>query len=80
MEWNRGGGPSSAAALPLSIRQGARQFTIEELEHATKQFNESNLIGYGSFGLVYKGFLSDGTIVAVKRRPGPPRQEFVDEV
>ncbi|XP_010649770.1 probable serine/threonine-protein kinase PBL15 isoform X4 [Vitis vinifera] len=52
---------------------------MEELEQATKQFNESNLIGYGSFGLVYKGFLSDGTIVAIKRRPGPPRREFVAE-
>ncbi|KAJ9700088.1 hypothetical protein PVL29_005765 [Vitis rotundifolia] len=79
VEWNREGGPSSAAALPLSGPQGARQFTMEELEQATKQFNESNLIGYGSFGLVYKGFLSDGTIVAIKRRPGPPRQEFVAE-
>lgn len=80
MEWNRRGGPSSAAAPPLSGPQGARQFTMEELEQATKQFNESNLIGYGSFGLVYKGFLSDGTIVAIKRRPGPPRREFVAEV
>lgn len=53
---------------------------MEEMEQATKQFNESNLIGCGSFGLVYKGFLSDGTIVAIKRRPGPPRQEFVAEV
>ncbi|XP_034684791.1 serine/threonine-protein kinase-like protein ACR4 isoform X2 [Vitis riparia] len=79
VEWNRRGGPSSAAAPPLSGPQGARQFTMEELEQATKQFNESNLIGYGSFGLVYKGFLSDGTIVAIKRRPGPPRQEFVAE-
>ncbi|RVX22357.1 Proline-rich receptor-like protein kinase PERK9 [Vitis vinifera] len=79
VEWNRRGGPSSAAAPPLSGPQGARQFTMEELEQATKQFNESNLIGYGSFGLVYKGFLSDGTIVAIKRRPGPPRREFVAE-
>ena len=80
MEWDRGGGPGSAADLPLSQREGGRQFTMEELEQATKQFHESNLIGYGSFGLVYKGFLSDGTIVAIKRRPSPPRREFVAEV
>lgn len=52
---------------------------MDELEQATKQFNESNLIGYGSFGSVYKGLLHD-TIVAIKRRPGAPREDFVTEV
>ncbi|GAA0157428.1 transmembrane signal receptor [Lithospermum erythrorhizon] len=60
--------------------RGGRQFSMQELEQATKQFNENNLIGCGSFGLVYKGFLSDGTVVAIKRRTGPPKQEFVEEV
>ncbi|KAF8392559.1 hypothetical protein HHK36_022904 [Tetracentron sinense] len=80
VEWNRGGGSSSAGGPPLSGPQGARQFTLEELEQVTKQFSESRHIGNGSFGLVYKGFLHDGTVVAVKRRPGAPRQEFVEEV
>ncbi|XP_057956862.1 probable serine/threonine-protein kinase PBL15 [Malania oleifera] len=79
-EWNRGGGSGSAAAQPSLGQPGERQFTMEELEQATKNFNESNLIGCGSFGLVYKGLLSDGTVVAIKRRPGAPRQEFVLEV
>ncbi|XP_059434709.1 proline-rich receptor-like protein kinase PERK3 isoform X2 [Corylus avellana] len=58
----------------------AKQFTMIELEQATKQFSESTLIGYGSFGPVYKGLLCDGTVVAIKRRPGPPQQDFVAEV
>uniref|UniRef100_A0A5B7BCE9 non-specific serine/threonine protein kinase n=1 Tax=Davidia involucrata TaxID=16924 RepID=A0A5B7BCE9_DAVIN len=80
VEMKRGGGPSSSSAPALSEPHGTRQFTIEELEQATKHFNESKLIGYGSFGLVYKGFLCDGTVVAIKRRTGVPRQELVEEV
>ncbi|KAK8511321.1 hypothetical protein V6N12_033598 [Hibiscus sabdariffa] len=40
------------------------------------QFSESNLIGYGIFGPVYKGLLRD-IVVAIKRHPGAPRPEFV---
>ncbi|KAG8636588.1 hypothetical protein MANES_15G014900v8 [Manihot esculenta] len=78
-EWNRRGRSSSTPSHPLFGPQVARQFTMDELEQATKQFNESNLIGYGSFGSVYKGLLHD-TIVAIKRRPGAPREDFVTEV
>ncbi|XP_030473878.2 putative serine/threonine-protein kinase [Syzygium oleosum] len=80
VDWNRGGGSSSGAAPPLSGPQGARQFTMQELELATRQFDESNLIGHGSFGLVYKGLLRDGTVVAIKRRTGVLQPEFVTEV
>ncbi|GAY36007.1 hypothetical protein CUMW_019770, partial [Citrus unshiu] len=79
VEWNRGAGPSSATGQPSFGPQGARQFSIEELEQATKQFSETSLIGFGSFGPVYKGLLRD-TVVAIKRRVGSPRQEFVAEV
>ncbi|KAH7298730.1 hypothetical protein KP509_25G056700 [Ceratopteris richardii] len=57
-----------------------RQFTLAELDLATKQWNETNLIGTGRFGLVYKGILEDGTIVAVKKREAIPSQEFSAEV
>ncbi|XWS53653.1 hypothetical protein CRYUN_Cryun10bG0019200 [Craigia yunnanensis] len=79
VDWNRGAGPSSAAGQSLFGHQGARQFILEELEQATKQFADSNLIGCGSFGPVYKGWLHD-IVVAIKRHLGAPRQEFVEGV
>ncbi|XP_070021761.1 probable LRR receptor-like serine/threonine-protein kinase At3g47570 [Nicotiana sylvestris] len=37
-----------------------------ELVQATDEFSESNFIGSGSFGSIYKGILRNGTIIAVK--------------
>lgn len=53
---------------------------MNELSLATKNFSDKSLIGQGKFGEVYKGLLHDGMLVAIKKRPGPPSQEFLDEV
>lgn len=50
---------------------GAIWFKIEELEGATDNFSRKNFIGQGGFGMVYKGTLLDGTIVAVKKITEP---------
>ncbi|XP_042378879.1 probable LRR receptor-like serine/threonine-protein kinase At2g23950 [Zingiber officinale] len=44
-----------------------RRFTLRELRTATENFSGRNVLGKGGFGHVYKGRLSDGTLVAVKR-------------
>ncbi|XP_047339237.1 probable receptor-like protein kinase At1g11050 [Impatiens glandulifera] len=46
---------------------GSIWFKIDELKKATDGFSQKNFIGRGGFGLVYKGILSDGSTVAVKK-------------
>ncbi|TVU19110.1 hypothetical protein EJB05_35243 [Eragrostis curvula] len=73
VEWGKGGRISSAPP------EGARQFSLEELVQATKNFSEANVVGAGSFGLVYMGLLLDGTVVAIKKRVAAPTLEFAEE-
>ncbi|KAE8653757.1 putative LRR receptor-like serine/threonine-protein kinase [Hibiscus syriacus] len=44
-----------------------KRYTFKELRAATDHFNSKNILGRGGFGIVYKGLLNDGTLVAVKR-------------
>ncbi|XP_004485493.1 probable receptor-like protein kinase At1g11050 [Cicer arietinum] len=51
----------------LRPNTGSIWYKIEELEKATDKFSTKNFIGRGGFGLVFKGTLPDGSVVAVKR-------------
>ncbi|KAJ8438519.1 hypothetical protein Cgig2_024608 [Carnegiea gigantea] len=44
-----------------------KRYSFKELRSATNHFNPKNILGRGGFGIVYKGCLNDGTLVAVKR-------------
>ena len=55
--------PSSLFTLPTV---DWRMISYQELCRGTNNFCESNLLGIGGLGTVYKGILSDRTTVAVK--------------
>lgn len=43
-----------------------RRFSYKELEEATDGFSDTNFLAEGGFGVVYRGLLRDGQVVAVK--------------
>ncbi|KAK8953841.1 putative receptor-like protein kinase [Platanthera zijinensis] len=55
-----------------------RFFTFAELQQATSNFDEKNVIGVGGFGKVYLGVLDDGVKLAVKRG-NPSSDQGVNE-
>ncbi|KAJ9690106.1 hypothetical protein PVL29_012652 [Vitis rotundifolia] len=59
------------------------QFNLGPIRNATDNFSDSNKLGQGGFGAVYKGTLSNGQDIAVKRLSKDSTQgdsEFKNEV
>ncbi|XP_024966717.1 probable leucine-rich repeat receptor-like protein kinase At5g49770 [Cynara cardunculus var. scolymus] len=47
--------------------KGAKSFSFEELSKYTNNFSEMNNIGAGGYGMVYRGSLPNGQMIAIKR-------------
>ncbi|XP_073003684.1 probable receptor-like protein kinase At1g30570 [Typha latifolia] len=65
-----------------SLRIG-RMFTLAEIRAATRNFDDSLVMGTGGFGKVYKGEVDEGNLVAIKRAhplSGQGLKEFETEI
>ncbi|KAL4034604.1 hypothetical protein IC575_003258 [Cucumis melo] len=75
----KGGGclyGGNSGRIPQCRIRGVQVFTYKELELATDNFSEANVIGNGRLGFVYRGVLADGAVVAIKmlHRDGKQRE------
>ncbi|CAO2037834.1 unnamed protein product [Urochloa humidicola] len=64
--------PFASADQDLEFELGhLKHFSFHDLQNATGNFDSKNILGQGGFGIVYKGCLRNGTLVAVKRLKDP---------
>ncbi|XP_074311355.1 wall-associated receptor kinase-like 2 isoform X2 [Silene latifolia] len=65
------------------VAETTKVFTVTELEKATDNFNDNRILGQGGQGMVYKGMLMDGKIVAIKTAKKVDEsqvEQFINEV
>lgn len=72
------GRSQGATAISADAACNCRYFNLSEIKTATKNFDESNVIGVGGFGKVYKGVIDGDTQVAIKRS-NPSSEQGVNE-
>ncbi|KAH6765311.1 Wall-associated kinase family protein [Perilla frutescens var. frutescens] len=66
-----------------SSLEKTKLFSYKELDQATDLYNENRILGRGGQGTVYKGMLTDGRIVAVKKSKKVEEgdlEDFINEV
>ncbi|XP_050260506.1 wall-associated receptor kinase-like 1 isoform X2 [Quercus robur] len=67
----------------VTVEKTTKLFNSKDLEKATDNFNVNRILGQGGQGTVYKGMLTDGKIVAVKKSKVIDEgklEEFINEV
>jgi hypothetical protein len=54
------------------------RFSFSQIQLATNEFSEKNLLGEGGYGHVYMGELKDGQLIAAKVRKEESQQGFAE--
>lgn len=73
-------GKSNASSHLSSLAGGlCRHFSLSEIKHATKNFDESQVIGVGGFGKVFKGVIDGGSTKVAIKRSNPSSEQGINE-
>lgn len=56
---------ASTSSDGMNIGWG-RWYSLKEIQVATNWFSDENVVGEGGYGIVYRGVMVDGSVVAVK--------------
>lgn len=66
--FGKSGTRSYVSSTPSSF---CRHFTFAKIQEATKNFDDSHILGVGGFGKVYEGGIDGGAIKVVIKRGNP---------
>lgn len=74
---------SEAQNVSVQLVYNHQKLTVADIFRATNNFDSTNIVGCGGFGLVYRADLDDGSKLAIKKLTGDSGQmerEFTAEV
>ena len=78
--WRPSHQTSAVPPTDANLNSISLEYSYDDIARASRNFAQSNLLGKGSYGSVYRGILKDGTEVAIKVLNNPKDSGFKEEV